>query len=118
MKSWKGRVKSVAAAWARSTCSSPSTSRRVRSPGSSEGEEDGLMIPLEVDVEAVAAAAVGLGDEGRALRLSETGEQRVGRVGARLVPEVDPRGEPVQEPAGEHGHGDVRCLAARRGRLA
>src|SRR5215210_6793835 len=114
MKSWKGRLKSVARSWARSTCSSPSTSRRVRSPGSSEGEEDGLMVPLQVDVERVAAAAVGLGDEGRALRLAEAGEQRIGGVGLRLVAEVDPGGDAVQEPAREHRDGDVGRLAGSR----
>src|SRR4051794_6715502 len=42
MKSWNGAVNGVVRRCERSTCSSPSTSRRVRSPASSEGE---VMVP-------------------------------------------------------------------------
>src|SRR3954451_4559282 len=100
MNSWKGRVKSLVRACARSTCSSPSTSRRVRSPGSSEGEEDGLTVPLEVDVEAVAAV-LGGGDQRRAPLRLERAQQRVGGVGLLLVAEVDPRRHAVQQAARE-----------------
>src|SRR5688572_27991365 len=99
MKSWNGRVSSVALACARSTCSSPSTSRRVRSP--SEPEEGGLMVALEVDVEAVAAVLRG-GDQRRAAIGIEAREERVGVVGALLVGEVAPRRDAVQQPAREH----------------
>src|SRR3954451_9044699 len=109
MKSWDGAVKSEARAWARSTCSSPSTSRRVRSP--SELEEDGLMVTLQVDVEAVAAV-LGGGDQRRAAVGVEAREQRIGGVGALLVGEVDPRGDAVQQPAREHGDRHVRRLPA------
>src|SRR5687767_4193701 len=100
MRSWNGAVKPVVLAWARSTCSSPRTSRRTRSP--SEPEEDGLMVSLEVDVEAVAAVLGGR-DQRRAALGVEGGQQRVGVVGLWLVAEVDARGDPVQEPAREHG---------------
>src|SRR5829696_7249299 len=102
MSSWKGRLKSEARSCARSTCSSPSTSRRVRSPGSSEGEEDGLTFPLQVDVEAIAAVLGGGDQRGSPLRL-EAGHQRVAGVEVGLVGEVDARGDAVQQPAGEHG---------------
>src|SRR5215207_10221915 len=119
MKSWNGRVKSVTRSCARSTCASPRTSRRVRSPGSSEGEEDGLTIsPLEQDVEGVGARAVGLGDERRALGLPEAREQGVGGVGLGLVAEVQARRDAVQQAAREDGDGEVRRLAAGCLRLA
>src|SRR5215211_5134843 len=85
MKSWNGAVNSVVRACAQSTCSSPSTSRRVRSP--SEPEEDGLILALEVDVEAVAAR-LGGGDQRRTPRRLERGQQRVAGVGRLLVAEV------------------------------
>src|SRR5829696_10042597 len=100
MSSWKGRLKSEARSCARSTCSSPSTSRRVRSPGSSEGEEDGLTISLQVDVEAVAAG-LGGGDQRRPPPRLEPGQQRIRGVRPGLVGEVDAGGNPVQQPPGE-----------------
>src|SRR6187431_176265 len=117
MNSWNGRVKSLVRAWARSTCSSPSTSRRVRSPGSSEPEEDGFTVPLKVDVEAVAAVLDG-GDQRLTPLRPERGQQRVGGVGLRLVAEVDARRDAVEQAAREHRDGDVRRLAALGGGLA
>src|SRR5690349_21720475 len=111
MNSWNGRVNSVVRACARSTCSSPSTSRRVRSPGSSEGEEDGLTVPLKVDVEAVAAVLGSRDQRGAALWL-ERGQQRVRGVRLVLVAEVDPRRHAVQQAAREQRDGEVRRLAA------
>src|ERR687893_2724616 len=109
MNSWNGAVNSVVRACARSTCSSTSTSRRVRSP--SEGEEDGLIGSLQVDVEAVAAVH-GLSEQRGALRLREPGQDGVGGVGLRLVGEVDAGDDPVEQPAREHGDVDVRGLLA------
>src|SRR5215210_2916534 len=82
----------------------------------SDGEEDGLIGTLEAHVETVSAP-LARGDEGRPGRRVERGEQRIGGVGLLLVGEVDPGHHAVQQPAGEHGDGDVRRLAAGRARL-
>src|SRR5215218_11187490 len=105
MKSWNGAVNSVVLACARSTCSSPSTSRRLRSP--SEPEEDGLIGTLEVDVEAV----VGAGDQRAALTVGQRGQHGIRGVGFRLVGEVDAGDHAVEQPASEDGDVDVRRLA-------
>src|SRR4051812_5921948 len=110
MKSWKGAVKAVARACARSTCSSPSTSRRTRSPGCSEGEEDGLMFALEVDAEGVPAVPGG-SDQRRAAVRNERREHGIGGVRVRLVGEVDAGRDAVQQAAREDGDGDVRSFA-------
>src|ERR671932_484311 len=94
MKSWNGAVSSVAPAMARSTCASPSTSRRTFMPASWAGsdiEEDGL---------------VGLGHQ----RMAAVGGDAV-RHGGLL--EADARDEPVQQPAREHVDGEER--GGRRG---
>ena len=107
----------MARACARSTCSSPSTSRRVRSPSQSR-EEDGFTVPLEVDVEAVAAV-LGCGDQRRAAvrRRARTaaGRRRWPRPRRRSRCASATRS---QQPAREHRDGDVRRLAARGRGLA
>ena len=56
-------------------------------------------------------SSAGCGDQrGRARSGSTEREHRVGRVGRRLVGEVDPGHHPVEQAAGEHRHGQVRRL--------
>ena len=69
---------------------------------------------LEVEVDRVAAVRR-RGDHGRALRVVEQREHRVGGVGLRLVAEVDPRDDAVQQPAGEQRDGEVRRLRPAAG---
>src|SRR5687767_5598514 len=74
----------------------------------SEVEEDGLMVPLQVDVEAVAGWAgprlVVPGDERRPPGgVVDRGQHRVRDVGL-LVREVDPRDQPYQHAPAEHRH--------------
>src|SRR4051812_32736855 len=124
MKSWNSAVKSVVPSIARSTWASPSTSRRTVMPAacraSSDGEEDGLIGALEMDVEAVAAVLAGRDEGGPGIVVREAGEHRVGGVGLLLVLEVQPRDDLVQEAAGEDRQVDVRGLlaAVRRGHRA
>src|SRR4051794_445595 len=116
MYAWKGFAKSLADSVARSTYSSPSTSRRVAMPSSSEGEEGGLMGSLEVDVEVVPAFG-GLGDQrGPGGVVGQGGEDGVARVRLRLVAEVDAGREPVQQAARVDEHREVR-RAVRGSRL-
>ena len=57
-------------------------------------------------------------DQGLTQRIvPDRGEQRVGRVGLRLVGEVDPREEMPQQPARQHADADVRGLAVGGARL-
>ena len=55
-----------------------------------------------------------LGHERRALRLGQPGQHRIGGVGLRLVGEVEPGHDAVEQPAREHREVDVRRLRARR----
>src|SRR4051794_24005075 len=75
MKSWNGCVNGVAFAAARSTCSSPSTSRRTRSP--SDGIERRLLLALQVDV--VVAAGVEARDDAVEQPAREHGEDDLAR---------------------------------------
>src|ERR1700757_2680514 len=98
MKSWNGSVNGVVAATARSTCSSPSTSRRTVMPclaraASSIGSSMALP-PLLVGVE-------GRGDEG-AGRAEIAG--RLER-GLDLLRGDSRRGQPLLQPG--HGQQDI-----------
>ena len=59
---------------------------------------------------------LGLRDQGRPFRLAELGEHRVRGVRLRLVGEVEPRHEVLEQPPGEHEDDEVRRLqpAVRR----
>ena len=113
MKSWNGRVKSVARAWrAVDVLVAEDLAARALA-GVSEPEEDGFMVALEVDVEAVAAvvgAAISVARRSGVERRPAAGRPRW----PRLVAEVDPRRDAVEQPAREHRDGDVRRLAAGR----
>ena len=83
------------------------TTASARPPGTKIGvnrpldvKEDGLALALEVDVEPVAVVLAG--DQRLARRrVLDRRQHRVGGVGLRLVREVDPRDELLQQPAGE-----------------
>jgi hypothetical protein len=79
--------------------------------GPSEGEEDGGPLPLEVDVQVVAAGHRGR-EQGRPGRLGQGGQDRVGRVRRRLVGEVDAGHRLAQQPPGEDRQVDMGGLAA------
>jgi hypothetical protein len=77
----------------------------------SEGEEDGGPLPLEVDVQVVAAGHRGR-EQGRPGRRGQGGQDRVGRVRRRLVGEVDAGHRLAQQPPGEDRQVDMGGLAA------
>src|SRR3954447_17387866 len=84
----------------------PAASTPSKRPPRSDGEEDGLIGALQADVEAVTVA-MRLGDQGPAAFLGHRRQDRVGGVG-RLVGEVDPGHDPLEQPAREDRHVDVR----------
>src|ERR687896_282030 len=92
MKSWKSAVNGVVRATARSTCSSPSTARRTRSPAirSAMGMPSAMGVPFEV-VEQMVVDRVGSLDV-----------QQVG--GARHLLEAG-AGDAFYEVAGVRGRG-------------
>src|SRR5215212_6194370 len=96
--------------------SSDCTKCAARGSSSSDGEEGGLIGTLEAHVETVAVL-LPRRDEGRPRGVVETREHGVGGVRALLLGEVDAGHYAVQQPAGQHGDGDVRRLAAVRARL-
>src|SRR3954447_20165224 len=85
---------------------------RAKTPDhtASEGEEDGLTLALEPDVEAVAAVAVGAREQRAAPRRGDGGEDGIGGVRLLLVGEVDPRDAAVQQAAREDGDVEVGRL--------
>src|SRR5262249_55978364 len=103
-----------AASQAPSVTSSAAPPRARTAPNrpGSDPEEDGLIRPLESDVESVAVVGA-LRDECRAGGVVGQGTQcPVLRVGLRVVGEVDAGDDAVQQPAREHRHVDVRRLHA------
>src|SRR5579875_1879770 len=97
--------------------SSRAASRTVPPAGGSDIEEDGLAVALQRDVEPEVPLGLGHGDQRRPPgRLRDRAQHRVRRVGRLLIGEVHPGHQPVEQPAREHGHVEVRCLdAAVRG---
>src|SRR3954453_8888412 len=85
---------------------------RAKTPDqtASEGEEDGLTVALEPDVEAVAAVAVGRGEQRAPAHCRDGGEDGIGGVRLFLVGEVDPRDAAVEQAAREDGDVEVRPL--------
>src|SRR5580700_12225363 len=103
MKSWNGAVNSVVAAIARSTCSSPRTSRRVRTPAavrsssftdlvsfalsvSGQGAADKFGARAEIAGRVNGRLQLCASDPGRGERAGRQriGEQRVGEARARF----------------------------------
>src|SRR3954470_9226772 len=74
-------------------------------------KEDRLVLALEVDVEAEHLAILARHERRPALGVYR-GQHGIGLVGLRLVGEIDPGGHPLEQPAREHGHADVRRLHA------
>ena len=111
-------MKSVARACARSTCSSPRTSRRTSMPSawrsSSDREEGRLIGPLEVDVELVAVVGALRRRASPAPSSSRPASTGSAALACGLVGEVDARDDPVQQPAGEHRDGRRAAPARRR----
>src|SRR3954447_1843855 len=85
---------------------------RAKTPDqtASEGEEDGLTVALEPDVEAVAALAVGAREQRVPSRRGDGGQNGIGGVRLLLVGEVDPRDAAVEQTAREDGDVEVRRL--------
>src|SRR3954452_7610354 len=92
------RARAASAASIASNQARSDTASRISSGTkiSSNGKEHRLVLALQVDVEAEHAVL---------LAREETGERRVGRLG-----QGDTRSEPLEEPAREHGHREVRAL--------
>src|SRR5690606_26316029 len=95
---------------------------RVRLTGArySDGEENGLTLSLQSNVESVAVA-VGLGEQRAPPLRRHLAQYRVGLVGGRLVGEVHAGDHPIEQATGEDRDREVGglgpapwCRAARR----
>src|SRR5487761_1094157 len=79
----------------------------------SDIEEDRLAVALQPDVEPELPETGRPGDESvPSAPFGNRGEHRIGGVRLFLVGEVDPGHHPVEQPAREDGHVQVRCLGA------
>src|SRR3712207_3714738 len=88
---------------------------KIGSKRSSDIEEYGLPVALQIDVKSEGAVELA-GDQRRAQRwILDRGEHGVCRVSLLLVGEVDPRDELPEQPAREDRDVDVRRLGSAIG---
>ena len=86
----------------------PRSTRKAKG-SASDRQEDGLIVTLETDVEAVVPGGLRRSDEEVATFGRNRPERGVAVVG-RLVGEVDARDDAVEKTTGEHRHRQVRRL--------